>query len=439
MIGQRGGVVLIELCLAVSVGWAAEAPPADQAASAELRALLRSVPLIDGHNDAPYAIHSRFANHLEAFDFHDTSGLENPMQTDIARLRAGGVGGQFWSVWVPTELVGGEAVTAVLEQIDLVYRLVESYPDDLEIALTAADVRRIHAGGRIASLIGMEGGHSIDDSLAVLRQLHALGARYMTLTHWEHVDWADAATAAPRLYGLSPFGEAVVGEMNRLGMMVDLSHVSAEVMKKAIEITRAPVIFSHSCAAAINPHPRNVPDEVLRVLPDNGGVVMVNFGSFFVSEAVTEWRARGKGERTRLETVHPGDPEAVEAGVDQWLEEHPVPALSVADVADHVDHIRRIAGIDHVGLGSDFDGVGWLPEGLEDVSGYPFLLAELMQRGYTTEEVAKVAGLNLLRVMEEAERVAAELQQSESPNDVRFEELKEPASEVDASDQEQTD
>jgi membrane dipeptidase len=439
MIGHRGGVILIQLCLAVSVGWSAEAPMADQAALAEVRALLRRVPLIDGHNDAAYAIHNRFANHLEGFDFHDTSELEDPMDTDIARLRAGGVGGQFWSVWVPTELVGGEAVTAVLEQIDLVHRLVQSYPDDLEIALTAADVRRIHADGRIASLIGMEGGHSIGESLAVLRQLHALGARYMTLTHWEHVEWADAATAAPQLDGLSPFGEAVVLEMNRLGMMVDLSHVSTEVMNKALEITRAPVIFSHSGAAAINPHPRNVPDGVLSALPENGGLVMVNFGSFFVSEAVVEWRARNKGERTRLETLHPGDPEAVETGVDRWLEEHPVPTLSVADVADHVDHIRRVAGIDHVGLGSDFDGVGWLPEGLEDVSGFPTLLAELLGRGYTSEEVAKVAGLNLLRVMEEAERVAAELQQNEAPNDARIEELKEPASQVGSPDQEKTD
>jgi membrane dipeptidase len=439
MIGRRSAVILIGLCLAASPAETEDAPTAGQSTSAEVRDLLRRVPLIDGHNDAPYAIRGQFDNHLSDVDFHDTTGLESPMQTDITRLRAGGVGGQFWSVWVPTELVGGEAVTEVLEQIDLVHRLVASYPDDLELALTAADVRRIHADGRIASMIGIEGGHSIDDSLAVLRQLYALGARYMTLTHWEHVDWADAATAAPQLEGLSPFGEAVVGEMNRLGMMVDLSHVSAQVMKRVLAITRAPVIFSHSSAAAINPHPRNVPDEVLRMMPDNGGLVMVNFGSFFVSAEVVDWRGRGKGERTRLETVYPGDPDAVEAGVDQWLEENPVPKLSVADVADHVDHIRRIAGIDHVGLGSDFDGVGWVPEGLDDVSTYPVLLAELSRRGYTTDEIAKVAGLNLLRVMEDVERVAAELQQSEAPNDARFEELEEQTSEAVATDQEKTD
>jgi membrane dipeptidase len=422
MIGRRGCAVVACLLCVATVGSGAE-PSGDEETLAQIRTLLRSVPLIDGHNDAPWAIRDRFANHLEKVDFRDTSQLEKPMQTDIKRLRAGGVGGQFWSVWVPTDPGGAEPVVAVLEQIDLVHRMVASYPDDLEIALTAADIRRIHAEGRIASLIGMEGGHSIDNSLGVLRRLYALGARYMTLTHWEHVDWADAATAAPELKGMSDFGDSVVREMNRLGMMVDLSHVSAEVMRQAIEVTRAPVIFSHSCAAAINPHPRNVPDDVLRLLPENGGVVMVNFGSFFVSAEVTEWRGRGKAERTRLETLHPGDPKAVDEGVDRWLEKNPVPALSVADVADHIDHIRQVAGVDHVGFGSDFDGVGWVPEGLEDVSGYPALLAELAQRGYTNDELAKVAGLNVLRVMEQVERVAAELQQTESPAEVRIEEI----------------
>jgi membrane dipeptidase len=309
-----------------------------------------------------------------------------------------------------------------LEQIDLVHRLVQRYPDDLEIALTAADVRRIHASGRIASLIGVEGGHSINDSLAVLRQLYDLGARYMTLTHWDHTAWADAATAAPQLDGLSTFGEAVVREMNRLGMLVDLSHVSAAVMRQVLEITRAPVIYSHSSAAAINPHPRNVPDEVLHLLPANGGVVMVNFGGYFVDPAVTERAAADKAEETRLETLHPGDPERVERELEAWREAHPVPVVTLAKLADHIDHIRNVAGIDHVGLGSDFDGVGSLPEGLEDVSGYPALLAELLSRGYSREEVAGVAGLNVLRVMERAEQVASELQRTERPIDLRIEE-----------------
>jgi membrane dipeptidase len=337
-------------------------------------------------------------------------------------LRAGGVGGVFWSVWVPPELERGEAVTAVLEQIDLVHRLVERYPEDLEIALTAADIRRIHASGRIASLIGAEGGHSIDDSLAVLRQFFALGVRYMTLTHWSNTDWADAATDAPNIGGLSSFGEAVVREMNRLGMMVDLSHVSEQVMRHALRVTRAPVIFSHSSARALNPHPRNVPDDVLKLLSSNGGIVMVNFASLFISPAYLERYGAAQAEEARLKAIHPGDPVLVKSEMESWFSSHPVPPVALSEVADHIDHIREVAGIDHVGIGSDYDGVGSLPDGLEDVSGYPALLAELATRGYTADELAKVAGLNLLRVMDQVERVALELQRTESPNDLLFEE-----------------
>lgn len=380
--------------------------------------VLREVPLIDGHNDTPWSIRMRVKNRLGDFDFSNTVGLESPMQTDLVRLKAGGVGGVFWSVWVPTNLEGGEAVTVVLEQIDLVHRLVARYPDDLEIALTAADVRRIHASGRVASLIGAEGGHCLDESMAVLRQLYALGTRYLTLTHWDNTTWADAATDAPQVGGLTHFGEAVVREMNRLGMMVDLSHVSASAMKDALAVTRAPVIFSHSNAAALNPHPRNVPDEILGRVTANDGVVMVNFGAFFVSDAVVQRVAAGKAEKVRLQTVHPGDPEAVDEALDRWYEEHPMPSVSIADLADHIDHIRRIAGIDHVGLGSDYDGVASLPVGLEDVSGYPRLLAELLDRGYSRDDIAKVAGLNVLRVMEDVERVAADLQRTEAPYDL---------------------
>jgi membrane dipeptidase len=400
-------------------------PPvtADQHVLDEVRGLLRTVPLIDGHNDTPWGLRDRFSNQISGFDFRDTSGLDEPMHTDLQRLRAGGVGGQFWAVYVPADLAGGDAVSAALEQVDVVYRLTAAYPEDLEMAFTAADVRRIHTAGRIASLIGIEGGHCINNSLAVLRQLFALGARYMTLSHWASTDWVDAATAAPQFGGLSAFGEAVVREMNRLGMLVDLSHVSADAMRDALAVTRAPVIFSHSCARAINPHPRNVPDDVLRLLPANGGVVMVNFGSYFVDPEVTERAAAASGERARLEDLYPGDPERVDREEEIWLEAHPSPEVSLAELADHVDHIRAIAGIDHVGLGSDFDGVRSLPDGMQDVSGYPVLLAELMRRGYTRDELAKVAGLNVLRVMEEAERVAAELQASEEPLEVLFEDV----------------
>jgi len=400
----------------------------DSATSIEaaVHEILREVPLIDGHNDAPWAIRSRVKNQIADFDFKDTTGLEKPMHTDLARLRRGGVGGQFWSVWVPPELEGAEAVVAVLEQIDLVHRLVSRYPDDLEIALTADDVVKIHAEGRIASLIGMEGGHSIDASLAVLRQLYAVGARYMTLTHWSNNRWADSATDAPEHGGLSEFGLAVVREMNRLGMLVDLSHVSAKVMHEVLDMTLAPIVFSHSCALAINPHPRNVPDDVLARLSENGGVVMLNFGSYFLDPAVSERNANRKAEQARLEELFLGDPKEVEKRMDRWYEEHPVPKVPLALAADHLDHMVEVAGIDHVGLGSDFDGIGSLPEGLEDVSGYPVLLAELLNRGWTRDDVAKLAGLNVLRVMREAERVALELQRTGAPIEVLIEEMDAP-------------
>lgn len=387
---------------------------------ATVREVLRQVPLIDGHNDAPWAIRSRVANHLADFDFESTAALENPMQTDLRRLRAGGVGGQFWSVWVPVDLDGGDAVVTVLEQIDLVKRLTEEYPDDLELALDAADITRIHARGKIASLIGVEGGHSIDNSLAVLRQLYALGARYMTLTHWANTDWVDAATDAPENGGLSPFGVIVVKEMNRLGMMVDLSHVSAASMNDVLDVSRAPVIFSHSSALALDPYPRNVPDDVLERVADNRGVVMVNFASFFVDRGITERHADYKAEEARLEDLNPGDPQAVEDGMDAWLEANPLWTVPLGTLADHFDHIREVAGIDHVGIGSDYDGVSALPEGMEDVAGYPALLAELMRRGWSREDIAKVAGLNILRVMREVEAVAAELQQTEGPFEARI-------------------
>jgi membrane dipeptidase len=409
--------LLAASCLAaavVAVAAGAQEVAPEPTAEAIVR-LLEEVPLIDGHNDLPWAIRMRFGSRFAGFDLHDTANLDPPLSTDLNRLRAGGIGGVFWSVWVPTELGKDEAVRTVLEQIDLVHRMAAAYPDELEIALGAADVRRIHSAGRIASLIGAEGGHCIADSPAVLRMLYAAGARYLTLTHWEGTAWADAATAAPEHDGLTDFGVALVREMNRLGMLVDLSHVSAAAMHDALDATRAPVIFSHSCAAALNPHPRNVPDDVLRRLPANGGVVMVNFGSYFIDPAVTERVAAGEAEETRLKSLHPGDPAAVTAGLDRWYAANPMPKVTIAQLADHIDHIRQVAGIDHVGIGSDFDGLSSLPEGLEDVSGYPTLLVELANRGYTREDLARVAGLNLLRVMAEAERVAATLQAVETP------------------------
>ena len=383
--------------------------------------VLAVTPLIDGHNDAPWAIRDRWSNQLGAFDFHDTASIGKPMHTDLKRLKEGGVGAQFWSVWVPTDLEGGDAVTTVIEQIDLVHRLIDRYPDEMELALTAADIRRIHSDGKIASLIGIEGGHSIDNSMAVLRALFQLGARYMTLTHWQNVDWCDAATEAPEHDGLTNFGEAVVGEMNRLGMMVDLSHVSAEVMRQVLEITKAPVIFSHSSAFAINPHPRNVPDDILRQVTENGGVVMVNFGSYFLAQSHTERWASLKAEREKLKSLHPGDPDRVKREMDGWMAAHPVPKVGLSVLADHVEHIRRIAGIDHVGLGSDYDGIGALPEEMGDVTGYPRLLAELARRGWSREDLGKLAGENLLRVLANVEAVAVELQKTEQPEEMWFE------------------
>jgi membrane dipeptidase len=403
---------LVVVAVATSAAAQEAAPPLT---AEEITLLLAEVPLVDGHNDLPWAIRARFGSRLAGVDLNDTSTLDPPLSTDLRRLRAGSVGGVFWSVWVPTEFGKDEAVRVVLEQIDLVHRMAAAYPDELEIALGAADVRRIHAAGRIASLIGAEGGHCIADSPAVLRMLYAAGVRYLTLTHWENTAWADAATAAPEHDGLTDFGAALVREMNRLGMLVDLSHVSAAAMHDALDATRAPVLFTHSCAAALNPHPRNVPDDVLRRLPANGGVVMVNFGSYFVDPKVTERVAAGDAEEARLKSLHPGDPSAVTAGLDRWYAEHPMPRVSVAQLADHIDHIRRVAGIDHVGLGSDYDGLSSLPEGLEDVSGYPTLLAELARRGYSRDDLARVAGLNVLRVMDEAERVSAALRAAETP------------------------
>jgi membrane dipeptidase len=398
--------------------------------------LLRT-PLIDGHNDLPWEIRDRFKNDLAAVDLKsDTTHLPfpdgaSPLMTDIPRLHAGHMGGQFWSVWIPSAVKGYEAVQITLEQIDLVKRMAARYPGDLEMAYTAADVRRIHRSHRIASMIGIEGGHQIHDSLAVLRQMYDAGARYMTLTHTANNAWADSATDSPVHHGLTPFGIEVVREMNRLGMLVDLSHVSPETMKAALQASEAPVIFSHSSARALVDHPRNVPDDVLRSVAANGGVVMVNFAPGYVSNARYHWDADQAAERTRFNSppyigLYIGQPERAKAALGAWEQQHPRPAATLIQVADHIDHIRQVAGVDHVGLGSDFDGIEDAPAGLDGVNRYPALLEELMRRGWTNSDIAKVAGENLLRVMATAEKAAVRLRAVRPASSMLFAEPKAP-------------
>ncbi len=373
---------------------------------ARVQRILRDVPLIDGHNDLPWQYQKRVANQLEKIDIRSEQTLSPMLHTDIPRLRRGGVGAQFWSVYVSADLKGADAVRAVLEQIDVVHRLNARYPDTFEMARTADDVVRIHKSGKIASLIGVEGGHSIGGSLAVLRQLHRLGAGYMTLTHSDNNEWADSATDDPKLDGLSPFGVEVVREMNRLGMLVDLSHVSPATMHDAIDASAAPVIFSHSSARAVADHPRNVPDDVLRRMKQNGGVVMVTFVPGFVSEKIRQHSAAKSAEEARLKALYRGQPKVAADKLAEWTAANPTPRATVADAADHVEHIMKVAGPDHVGLGSDFDGIESVPVGLEDVSTYPALLVELAKRGHTDEELRKLVGLNVLRVMRRAEEVS---------------------------------
>jgi len=394
---------------------------------ARIDRVLREVPLIDGHNDLPYQYQERAKDHLAQIDIRqDQSKLTPPLHTDIPRLRQGRLGGQFWSVYVPTTLKGADAVRAVIEQIDVVHRLDERYPDTFELARTADDVVRIHRSGKIASLIGVEGGHSIGNSLAVLRQLYALGARYMTITHSDNTDWADSATDNPTHNGLTAFGKLVIAEMNRLGMLVDLSHVAPKTMHDALDVTAAPVIFSHSSARALVDHARNVPDDVLRRLKDNDGVVMVSFVTSFSSEKVRARDAAKDSEEARLKALYRGQPDKVKAGLAQWEAANPAPRATLQDVADHIDHVVQVAGASHVGLGSDFDGITSTPEGLSSVADYPSLFAELIRRGYSDEQLKGVAGLNVLRVMRKVEAVAARLQKEKPAADARIEEVDKP-------------
>lgn len=380
---------------------------------ARVARVLKATPLIDGHNDWPDNLREREGDGRWTMDLR--AGLANqPVRydTDIARLRKGMVGGQFWSVFVSPALPGPEQVKNTLEQIALVQSFAARYPETFAPARTAADVRRIHRSGRIASLIGVEGGGQIDGSLAVLRAYRALGAGYLTLTHSRTIDWADSATDDPRHDGLTEFGESVVLELNRLGMLVDLSHVSEATMLDALRVSKAPVIFSHSSARALDDHPRNVSDDVLKRVAANGGVVMVNYAPIYVSDEFRRWSSERDAEKARLNSppfggLLIGQPEKAAAALKEWEGAHPKPRVTLAMVADHIEHIAKVAGVDHVGIGSDFDGVGAdLPAGLEDVSTYPALLAELMRRGWSDADVAKLAGGNILRVLDRAESVA---------------------------------
>ncbi|MFI6022547.1 dipeptidase [Streptomyces sp. NPDC051287] len=387
--------------------------------SDEARSLLREFPVVDGHNDLPYALREQVRYDLGARDIaaHQNAHLH----TDIPRLREGGVGAQFWSVYVRSDLPG--AVPATLEQIDCVRQLIARYPGDLRAALTAADMEAARAEGRIASLMGAEGGHSIDNSLGTLRALYELGVRYMTLTHNDNNDWADSATDEPKVGGLSAFGREVVREMNRLGMLVDLSHVAPATMRAALDTTAAPVIFSHSSARAVCDHPRNIPDDVLERLPANGGVAMVTFVPKFVLQAAVDWTAAAD-DNMRAHGFHHLDTGEDAMKIHRAFEEsHPRPVATTATVADHLDHMRETAGVDHIGIGGDYDGTAFTPDGLNDVSGYPNLIAELLDRGWSRADLAKLTWQNAVRVLGAAEEVARDLQGTRGPSNATIADL----------------
>ncbi|MBW8754831.1 MAG: dipeptidase [Sphingomonadales bacterium] len=407
MTGSRAFILLGAALLAAAPAMAAPTP--EQVAAAALKA----APVWDGHNDVPEQLRERRKDMIADFDFHDTTNTADPannrvvMQTDLTRLRRGHVGAQFWSVFVSTLLSEPQAVQATLEQIDVLKRLVARYPQDMVLCTTAAEVERAMKAGKIASLIGMEGGHQMGSSLGVLRQEYALGARYMTLTHFKNTPWADSATDAPVHDGLTDFGRDVVREMQRIGMLVDLSHVSEATMLDALEVARAPVMFSHSGARAVGTHPRNVSDGVLDKLKANGGIVMVHAYPSYLSDEVRGWQARAAGEKARTDAWYAGDPKGAAAALADWMKANSAPRATVAQVADHIDHIARRIGVDHVGIGGDFDGMASVAQGMEDVSGYPALFTELARRGYSQADLQKIASGNMLRVLRGAEAYAA--------------------------------
>ncbi|MFI0239633.1 dipeptidase [Streptomyces sp. NPDC016845] len=387
----------------------------------QAKAILAEFPVVDGHNDLPWALREQVTYDLDARDIAADQSAH--LHTDLARLRSGGVGAQFWSVYVRTDLTGDAAVSATLEQIDCVDQLVARYPGDLRAALTAADMEAARAEGRIASLKGAEGGHSINNSLATLRALYALGVRYMTLTHNDNIAWADSATDEPGVGGLSAFGREVVREMNREGMLVDLSHVAATTMRAALDTTAAPVIFSHSSARAVCDHPRNIPDDVLERLPANGGVAMATFVPKFVLQAAVDWTAAAD-DNLRAHGFHHLDssPEAMKLH-RAFEETHPRPVATVSTVADHLDHMREVAGVDHIGIGGDYDGTSFTPDGLNDVSAYPNLIAELVARGWSRPDLAKLTWSNAVRVLGAAEAVARDLRTTRGASNATLNQL----------------
>ncbi|MFI6897794.1 dipeptidase [Streptomyces sp. NPDC050256] len=389
------------------------------------RELLAEYPVVDGHNDLPWALREQVGYDLDARDIATDQSAH--LHTDIPRLRAGGVGAQFWSVYVRSDMAGDDAVSATLEQIDAVAELLERHPADLRRALTADDMETARAEGRIASLMGAEGGHSIHNSLGTLRALHTLGVRYMTLTHNDNIAWADSATDDPGVGGLSPFGHEVVREMNRTGMLVDLSHVAATTMRDALATSTAPVMFSHSSARAICDHPRNIPDDVLAQLPANGGIAMATFVPKFVLPEAVAW-TKSADENMRAQGLHHLDTTERGMKVHAAFEAaNPRPMATVATIADHLDHMREVAGIDHIGIGGDYDGTAFLPQGLEDVSGYPNLIAELLGRGWSAADLAKLTWQNAVRVLRAAEDVARDLRTRRGPSHATIEQLDAPA------------
>ena len=384
----------------------ARAQGIDPKVQARIDRVLRATPLIDGHNDIAEQLRENYGGNTEGLA-SGTDKRPHPLMTDMARLRQGRVGGQFWSVYIPADVEGDRAIRNTLEEIDIVKRIVAAYPKDLEQAYTSDDIMRIHRAGRVASLIGVEGGHQMGHSFAALRSFYNLGARYMTLTHFKTTEWADSATDVPKHDGLTDYGKAVVLEMNRIGMLVDLSHVSEATMMDSLDVSRAPVIFSHSSAKALDGHSRNVSDAVLRRLPQNGGVVMVNFAPDYVNEAIWKWAADRDAEKARIVRLYTGHPQAdIDAALDVWVKSHPQPAATVEQVADHVEHIVKIAGNDHVGIGGDLDGIPATPTGLTGVQDYPNLFAELIRRGWSDQNLAKLAGGNVLRALRRAEEVS---------------------------------
>ncbi len=417
-------LVLLPLTLLSMATMPSSAAGQSDRALERAKKLLRSTPLIDGHNDLPWEIRQRkdAPKDVTVYDLRKTT----EGHTDLKRLADGQIGAQFWSIYIPGEIKDSGFAKVQLEQFDIARRIIARYPDRLQLALTSSDIERSFKRGRVGSLLGMEGGHAIENSLGALRSYHELGARYMTLTHNVTLDWADAALDTARHNGLTEFGREVVREMNRLGMLVDLSHVSPATMSDALDVTDSPVIFSHSAARALTDHGRNVPDSILKRLPRNGGVVMVTFVPAFVSPVVAAWEAEAQAQTTAIE-------EAVSDTVEQkrrfeeWKATHPRPSATLKQVADHIEYVRKVAGRDHVGIGSDFDGIDTTPEGLEDVSKFPDLFAELIRRGWSDSDLKKLAGQNLLRAMRAAENTAERLQKVTPPSTKTIEQLDGPA------------